>query len=634
MQKYVYKPITNQGFIRILTLSPGAPGDDLRGELGILNTGICPDEYEAISYVWGNSSRSRVILCGGAKILITENLHEALSRLRLTQTPRRLWVDQICIDQDNPEEKSKQIPLMDLIYRNAAHVLVWLGCDLEGVASAAFRLVADVAAIFSDGGRRAKFNREYSDNLSSRLELNESWSPLRALAGLPWFSRVWVVQEIGANAPATLFWGDAFIEWEILHSVSKALADYHHLRKYLDLRSSNIKYMYRRFIEPDRSSRHANRFSFIYELHRARHLLASDARDRVYAMLGHYSIRNGHNHLLRALKPDYTKVLEDVYTDVATRSLMGDDGTLLTLASVQHDSLPNTCGRLRESFANREYSSTISPNNLPSWVPDWRVYQSHIFSEPTSPHHASGRLSPALHVDQVSKTLHVRGFFVDTVAACSEPFGQGEFGVGESNWSTALGDIWADVCGHSKFDTQAKYLPSIPNASGSDQECQGRLRQQEQLASPAFAFMQTLSNACVAVAWHDGQSYDAIPKLQWFAHGAAYLVKAMKSCSTSKTVRDLAEKGDAAKWARAANGATRSRVFARTRKGYFVLGPKVMEPGDIICVLRGGVIPFCLRPWGSKFLLVGECYAHGVMEGEMVTMAGRQEIEEQVFDVL
>lgn len=190
MQKHVYKPITNQGFIRILTLSPGAPGDELRGELGFLNTGICADEYEAISYVWGDSSRSRVMLCDGAKILITENLHEALSRLRLAQTPRRLWVDQICIDQDNPEEKSKQIPLMDLIYRNAAHVLVWLGCDLKGVASAAFRLVANLAAMFSDVGRRAKFDREYSDNLSSRRELSESWSPLRALAGLPWVSKL------------------------------------------------------------------------------------------------------------------------------------------------------------------------------------------------------------------------------------------------------------------------------------------------------------------------------------------------------------------------------------------------------------------------------------------------------------
>lgn len=165
-----------------------------------------------------------------------------------------------------------------------------------------------------------------------------------------------------------------------------------HLRKHVDIQTPIVKYMYRRFIEPDRSSRHANRFSFVYELHRARHLLASDPRDKVFAMLGHYSIRNGPNRQLRDLKPDYTKKLEDIYMDAATRSLVGDSSSLLTLAAVQHDSIPS--GHDAVNLANLDYSSMASPNKLPSWVPDWRIYQSHILSEPTSPHRAGGGGQP------------------------------------------------------------------------------------------------------------------------------------------------------------------------------------------------------------------------------------------------
>lgn len=148
------------------------------------------------------------------------------------------------------------------------------------------------------------------------------------------FTRAWVVQEVGTEAPATLFWGDSQIEWELLHSVCVGLTDHHHLRKNFQIQTPKIKYMYRRFIEPDKDSRHANRFSSFYELHRARHLMASDPRDKVFAMLGHYSIRNSPNRELRELKADYKKTVEEVYTDVAIRGLSRAEDALLTFSSV------------------------------------------------------------------------------------------------------------------------------------------------------------------------------------------------------------------------------------------------------------------------------------------------------------
>lgn len=89
------------------------------------------------------------------------------------------------------------------------------------------------------------------------------------------------------------------------------------------------------------------------------------------------------------------------------------------------------------------------------------------------------------------------------------------------------------------------------------------------------------------------------------------------SCGVSKELQELEKNGDAATWARAANGASGNRVFAKTKDGYYVLGPKLMMPGDVICIFQGAKVPFCLRRSGTKYLLIGECYMHGVMDGSV-----------------
>jgi hypothetical protein len=152
--------------------------------------------------------------------------------------------------------------------------------------------------------------------------------------------------------------------------------------------------------------------------------------------------------------------------------------------------------------------------------------------------------------------------------------------------------------------------------------------------SSFFAYTQTLSSGCIAISWQEGVPYDEVSKDIWLAHGAAYVTKAMEKSQTalSPELHDLAKKGDPNKWSRATNGAASNRKFARTTKGYYVLGPMVMESGDIVCVLFGGKIPFCLRPWGNHYLLVGECYVHGFMNGEVVDGLEREYVPE-IFHV-
>jgi hypothetical protein len=87
-------------------------------------------------------------------------------------------------------------------------------------------------------------------------------------------------------------------------------------------------------------------------------------------------------------------------------------------------------------------------------------------------------------------------------------------------------------------------------------------------------------------------------------------------------------------WSRSAYGDSRSRKFARTEVGYYVLGPNVIEEIDIVCVLFGGKMPFYLRPSEDRYMLVGECYVHGFMDGEAVETMSRGELSEQTFEIV
>ncbi|OTB05566.1 hypothetical protein M426DRAFT_319828 [Hypoxylon sp. CI-4A] len=179
--------------------------------------------------------------------------------------------------------------------------------------------------------------------------------------------------------------------------------------------------------------------------------------------------------------------------------------------------------------------------------------------------------------------------------------------------------LWHEICKNSHFDLGEPYI------NGDE---------------AVFAFMQTLSNGSVQGASREGKRYADIPKSHWLEQAALYLTKTLGETDViAPKLRSLAEmakrNGVREGWSRLANGASKNRRFARTRKGYYVLGPAVMEEGDIVCVLFGGKMPFCLRPVGEqRYLLVGECYVHGLMEGEAMDMMTREQLSASCFELL
>ncbi|KAF1975758.1 HET-domain-containing protein, partial [Bimuria novae-zelandiae CBS 107.79] len=85
--------------------------------------------YEAISWVWGSPLNSTTLSYRGQNITIRRNLEDALRAFRHADRPRTLWADALCINQEDLEEKGKQVVVMGTIYSHASSVLIWFGKD-------------------------------------------------------------------------------------------------------------------------------------------------------------------------------------------------------------------------------------------------------------------------------------------------------------------------------------------------------------------------------------------------------------------------------------------------------------------------------------------------------------------------
>ncbi|OAQ97507.1 hypothetical protein LLEC1_00827 [Akanthomyces lecanii] len=627
-EKYQYQPLESNETIRILTLHPGTESDPLVGTIEVVSIQSAAP-YEAMSYVWADSGPPKnagtMIIRGGSNedallVLRGGSIVAALHQMRLPDHPRRLWTDQCCINQDDLEERSTQVQFMDQIYRNSTHVLVWLGSDTENEAASAFDTVQKLDKILLEPPASDRCNRQRTDLVSYVTENHEA---LRALTNRTWFTRGWIVQEIGTQAPATLHWGNAKLEWDMLASVCARLKAHHHLRSVLRISTSDISFLYRRFIEPDEKTHHANRFNFVYELQRSRHLRFSDDRDRVFAFLGHFSLRSHHPLSCQPLSivADYTKTVRETYIDVAVSILrQRPNSTCILLSSVQHDSSTLLSNQTQAS-AGQQVLLT-NEGQLPSWVPDWRHSEGIILGEPICPHHAHADSIAEIEVfEEPDNMLRICGLQMDTIEACSRRLVEEDLYGGKTRGEdpTMIEKLWREICQKKTFNLRDAYRNG---------------------QTALFAFMQTLANGCVQAAGHKSVAYEDIPDKVWLQKAIRHIVDALgtNNPSVSKDVQNAADsskpEADSDNWSRWAACASDGRIFARTRTGYYVLGPAAMVAGDVVCVLLGCKVPFCLRPVGSRYLLVGECYVHGLMKGEAMEMLKRNELREVCFDVI
>ena len=143
---YQYEPIS-ENQIRLVLLKPGGYGDAISASLIVVNDfhlGVDRVPYAALSYTWGNSQPSKTITVDGKMMRITANLSSALRHLRRSDHVVSMWIDAICINQDDLQEKSRQVRLMGEIYSAAYNVCVWLGSDDNPTLARAMRFIPEV----------------------------------------------------------------------------------------------------------------------------------------------------------------------------------------------------------------------------------------------------------------------------------------------------------------------------------------------------------------------------------------------------------------------------------------------------------------------------------------------------------
>lgn len=130
--EFTYTPLSRPHDIRLVELIPAPRQEDeiccrmLHSSLAE-EPSACTISYEALSYTWDSPPLTAQIICDGYQIDITPNLHAALRSLRNTGRSRILWVDQICISQQDLAERSAQVRIMHSVYQQAVQAIVWLG---------------------------------------------------------------------------------------------------------------------------------------------------------------------------------------------------------------------------------------------------------------------------------------------------------------------------------------------------------------------------------------------------------------------------------------------------------------------------------------------------------------------------
>ena len=185
-----------------------------------------PDEklppFSALSYAWGNEAPTASILCNGKAFDVTPHLYSALLTIARLGCAARLWVDAICLDQRNNDEKSIQVPKMAAVYRTANNVLAWLGPAREDSdLVVAQNRIDQISSAASDIQGQIAYSKLVESGLPGFTD--PFWPALGKLCQRGWFFRLWVVQEIALGRENFIVCGDRMASYDSLAMMMRHL---------------------------------------------------------------------------------------------------------------------------------------------------------------------------------------------------------------------------------------------------------------------------------------------------------------------------------------------------------------------------------------------------------------------------
>ncbi|KAL8670141.1 MAG: hypothetical protein Q9168_005306 [Polycauliona sp. 1 TL-2023] len=323
---------TNREF-RILVLLPGEPADDLHGEVRKASIDDAETQYTALSYTWGDPSNpGSIVLNQGHTLPITRNLEAALQQFRLPTESITLWIDAICINQADHEEKNLQVALMRDIYVSARQTWVWLGASSTDSDHA-----MDTVQAF----------HTLPPTLAELQQVNpETWNGIGKLMRRSWWTRVWVIQEVLSSTHVSIWCGTKQISFACFVKLEEIRRDYA-FRNIPTQSFANILSNWSLNLQIVRGG-NAPLFEWMADTHK---FDATLRRDRIYALLGLSSQESRD-----AIIPDYSNRTSDTLLSTrATAHFLIQQRRLLPLQSGFYKKADNL--------------------DLPSWVSDWSTSQ-------------------------------------------------------------------------------------------------------------------------------------------------------------------------------------------------------------------------------------------------------------------
>ncbi len=278
-------------------------------------------DYVALSYTWGDATNTRNIIVNGHQVAIGANLESALQALRhkaAIKSGYKLWVDAICINQQDIAERGREVRRMGKIYRQAHDVVIWLGN--EGAKSdKAMYLIRTLSNADPKGQDILGISLRNKPDLLGQ----GCWRALGELLDRPYWDRLWVLQEIGLGWDRTsVLCGQQAVTWKQFYiatylfrkrNIDVMIALIDRDRKGAGLSAPGLKRnkLIHLNMEHLVQARQEKR-QYMCVLDLGRKSLATDPRDKVYGLLGVME-----TSVSDRIVPDYNATLVQVFTDFA-----------------------------------------------------------------------------------------------------------------------------------------------------------------------------------------------------------------------------------------------------------------------------------------------------------------------------
>ncbi|KAI7183713.1 hypothetical protein KC363_g8084 [Hortaea werneckii] len=299
MEEYQYPPLLDNSkskSFRLLSLLPGDFEAPLCCRIQNFTLDHAPP-YEALSYVWGQKDGRGPLACNSGLLYVKHNLEQALFALRWPDRPRFLWVDAVCINQKDYEERAQQVRIMRQIYARAERVVIWLGPRSPNVEHA-LHLAKNLGHMstvlrpspedhFASFWQQSVVKALIAEERAGRVpETLFAATELADLFDREWFSRIWCVQEVFAPKEAVIKIED--IEAPFSELVSAARYAILIRERYLPSRPlefwgvvASHKYSGRPFSSIEDSVGNLEKI-----LISTRNFHATDPKDKIFALMG------------------------------------------------------------------------------------------------------------------------------------------------------------------------------------------------------------------------------------------------------------------------------------------------------------------------------------------------------------